>query len=137
MASKPTKLCNSGWTVCATRSTCPRRTPRRCARACGHGWTRAGESEDLGGGAQSARAAYQLTASKAPTFVNGHAKAVMRSPAAAGCQPRCSTLIGPPSSAKIAAAAPAGNADSVDTLPYLLGVKYGFCGAPMRPAGAV
>jgi len=49
-------------------------------------WVDAGrESEDLGGGAQSARAAYQLTASKAPKFVNGHAKAVMRSPAAAGC----------------------------------------------------
>jgi len=78
-------------------------------------WVDAGrESEDLGGGAQSARAAYQLTASKAPKFVNGHAKAVMRSPAAAGSQPRCSTLIGPPSSAKIAAAAPAGIADSVE-----------------------
>ena len=92
----------------------PRRTPRRCGRACGPGWTRVSESEDLGGGAQSARAAYQLTASKAPKFVNGHAKAVMRSPAAAGSQPRCSTLIGPPSSAKIAAAAPAGIADSVE-----------------------
>src|SRR6478672_159508 len=59
--------------------------------------------------------------SKAPKFVNGHAKAVMRSPAAAGSQPRCSTLLGPPSSAKIAAAAPAGIADSVEALPYLLG----------------
>ena len=58
------------------------------------------------GGSRRRRAA-----SKAPKFVNGHAKAVMRSPAAAGSQPRCSTLIGPPSSAKIAAAAPAGIAD--------------------------
>ena len=87
---------------------------KKMPRTCSHGWTRVGESEDLGGGAQSARAAYQLTTSKAPKFVNGHAKAVMRSPAAAGSQPRCSTLIGPPSSAKIAAAAPAGIADSVE-----------------------
>ena len=53
--------------------------------------------------------------------------------AAAGSQPRCSTLIGPPSSAKIAAAATAGIADSVDTLPYLLGeIRILRC-APCAP----
>jgi len=85
------------------------------------------------GGSRRRRAA-----SKAPKFVNGHAKAVMRSPAAAGSQPRCSTLIGPPSSAKIAAAATAGIADSVDTLPYLLGeIRILRCAHAPRGCGLI